>query len=281
MNPFYIEGPAAISFSGGRTSGLMLHRILDAHDGVFPEDVHVLFANTGKEREETLTFVRECGERWGVKITWLEYRRHWEPSRTTGAYRRHAVAAEVTYETASRRGEPFLDVIEAKRYLPNPVTRFCTVDLKIRTMHRWLRACGYTSWTQAVGLRADERDRVASILSGCETPAEEVVCPLASAGITKVDVMAFWASQPFDLQLRPWEGNCDLCFLKGEDKRVRVMRDRPDLAEWWIERERERGAMFRAHGADYATLLRRTRQPFLPLFRGEDPSDLGDCRCTD
>lgn len=47
-NPCKIEGPAVISFSGGRTSGMMLRAILDAHGGTLPADVRVLFANTGK-----------------------------------------------------------------------------------------------------------------------------------------------------------------------------------------------------------------------------------------
>lgn len=49
--PFFVTGPALISFSGGRTSAYMLWRILEAHDGTLPDDVHVTFANTGKERE--------------------------------------------------------------------------------------------------------------------------------------------------------------------------------------------------------------------------------------
>jgi 3'-phosphoadenosine 5'-phosphosulfate sulfotransferase (PAPS reductase)/FAD synthetase len=60
MDPFHIEGPAVISFSGGRTSGLMLRRVLDAHGGTLPANVHVVFANTGLEREETLRFVDDC-----------------------------------------------------------------------------------------------------------------------------------------------------------------------------------------------------------------------------
>lgn len=92
---FKIDGPAVISFSGGRTSGLMLRRCLDA--GLQP-DVHVLFANTGKERPETLDFVRDCGLNWGVQIHWLEFRR--EPDAKKSSY------AEVTYETASRGGSP-------------------------------------------------------------------------------------------------------------------------------------------------------------------------------
>jgi hypothetical protein len=27
--------------------------------------------DTGKEREETYTFVRECGDRWGVEVHWV------------------------------------------------------------------------------------------------------------------------------------------------------------------------------------------------------------------
>ena len=46
MNPYKIESPALISFSGGRTSGFMLYQILQAHNGSLPKDVHVTFATT-------------------------------------------------------------------------------------------------------------------------------------------------------------------------------------------------------------------------------------------
>ena len=59
-SPFRIQGPAIISFSGGRTSAYMLWRILQAHDGELPPDVHVIFANTGREMEGTLRFA-SCG----------------------------------------------------------------------------------------------------------------------------------------------------------------------------------------------------------------------------
>ena len=55
MNPYKINGPALISFSGGRTSGFMLWNILQAHNGKLPDDVYVTFANTGKEAPETST----------------------------------------------------------------------------------------------------------------------------------------------------------------------------------------------------------------------------------
>ena len=60
MNPFRCDGPTLVNFSGGRTSGYMLRRILDAHDGTLPADTHIVFTNTGVERRETLEFIAEC-----------------------------------------------------------------------------------------------------------------------------------------------------------------------------------------------------------------------------
>ena len=119
-NPYRIAGPALVSFSGGRTSAFMLKRILDAHGGTLPPDIQVCFANTGRELEETLSFVEECSRRWAVPITWLEY----DPAAP------HHTRI-VTHATASRDGEPFRAVIAARGFLPNPVTRFCTSELYV------------------------------------------------------------------------------------------------------------------------------------------------------
>ena len=93
-SPYQIDGPALISFSGGRTSGFMLYQIIAAHSGALPDDVAVTFANTGKEREETLRFVHECETRWNVHVHWLE---------RTGKKQ----FVEVGHNNAARNGEPF------------------------------------------------------------------------------------------------------------------------------------------------------------------------------
>ena len=124
-NPYKVESPALISFPGGRTSGYMLYHILNAFDGKLPEGVYVTFANTGKERTETLDFVNDCSGHWGVPIHWLEFR----DSQEKAKFDRYI---EVDYESASRDGTPFDALINRKGYLPNPMTRFCTVELKIR-----------------------------------------------------------------------------------------------------------------------------------------------------
>jgi 3'-phosphoadenosine 5'-phosphosulfate sulfotransferase (PAPS reductase)/FAD synthetase len=67
LDPFRIDGPTCISFSGGRTSAYMLWRVLQSNNGL-PQDAVVCFANTGKEDEATLRFVRDCGQQWNVPI---------------------------------------------------------------------------------------------------------------------------------------------------------------------------------------------------------------------
>lgn len=292
--PFRIEGPAAIAFSGGRTSGFMLRCILDAHGGRLPADVHVVFANTGRERSETLDFVAEVARRWSVPVHWIEY-----GGRDVVAPAVRAVIGgvvrlphlEVTYETAARNGEPFARLIAERGYLPNVVTRFCTEVLKIRAIKRWMLARGYEEWTSVVGLRADERHRVARITAPeAARPRETIAVPLARAGVTAADVRAFWRAQAFDLRLQSYEGNCDLCYLKGVTKRERIMRERPDLAAWWIEMEdlvsglarKPDGARFHAHEPGYAATLERVRRlPLLPMDLDADDDGGLPCGCTD
>jgi hypothetical protein len=36
-NPYLINGPALVSFSGGKTSAFMMHEILRAHGGTLPD----------------------------------------------------------------------------------------------------------------------------------------------------------------------------------------------------------------------------------------------------
>jgi len=169
INPYQIEPPALISFSGGRTSGYMLRQIIDAYDGRLPPDVIPCFANSGKEMPQTLDFVQECGERWGVAIVWLEY--------NPGLPEKFEI---VSHRTASRNGEPFERLLANRGMLPNPVTRFCTAELKIRTKKRFARSLGWEHWTNAAGLCFDERRRVARIKNQRER--SETVAPLHIPG---------------------------------------------------------------------------------------------------
>lgn len=279
-DPYQIEGPACISFSGGRSSGYMLRHILDAHGGSLPDDVHVLFANTGKEMRETLDFVQECGERWNVPITWLEF---CDADAPADRWR------VVDHASASRNGEPFEALIRRKNFLPNPVTRFCTYDLKVKAMVRYLVATfGWPAWTSVVGIRADEPRRVARLVAP-NRDRDERIAPMARAGVSAADVAAFWRAQPFDLRLpningRTMHGNCDLCFLKGADQIVSLIREKPERATWWARMEtlidKPGGAdadRFRKDRPSYAQMARFAAEQ-REMFEDEP---IEDCSCVD
>ncbi len=259
MNPFEIIEPTCISFSGGRTSAYMLYKVLEAHQMSLPQEAVVCFANTGKEDEATLKFVNDCSVNWSVPIVWLEY---------TEAEESKDRWKQVTYETASRNGEPFEAVIRKKNYLPNPVTRFCTIEMKIRTIANYLLSIGmcekrshgeYMSW---VGIRADEPRRAAKI------PRDRT--PLVAAGVSKEMVGEFWRNQSFDLELPningvTYHGNCDLCFLKGASQTMSLITEKPERAVWWAKMEalalasKPDGARFRKDRPSYASMMQFTQ----------------------
>lgn len=271
-NPFKIDSPTAISFSGGRTSGYMLWRVLQANGGKLPEEAIVCFANTGKEDEATLRFVQACSERWGVPITWLEYQQA-EPRFNV-----------VTFETANRDGRPFEQIIEQRGgVLPNRVARFCSSELKTRTMHRYLKSQGWTEWDTFVGIRADEPRRVAKFRANPkpEGKHEEVWLPLAAAGVSAQSVGEFWRSQPFDLDLpnmngKTMHGNCDLCYLKPASQVLSLITEKPQRATWWAAQEAKAeqvaasASRFRDDRPSYAEMLRFSQEQLDMFDKNEE-----------
>ncbi len=256
-NTYLITGPALISFSGGRTSAFMLKQMLDAAGGAFAPDIHVVFCNTGREREETLRFVHECQVRWGVPIHWLEWRDRRKRTPVTERFE------EVDHNSASRNGEPFEALIRSKKSTPNAVRRWCTEHLKVQVCADFMEARGYKHWTNVIGLRADELRR--SVKKDRQNEEGKSpwtnVMPMVRTGHTKEDVRRFWFGnmtpadavqiqkdfgpqaavtlpQGFELGLEEWEGNCTLCFMLGYQVLLHRIRRNPDEPLWWSHMER-------------------------------------------
>ncbi|EPM1620599.1 hypothetical protein L4P92_001759 [Pseudomonas aeruginosa] len=292
MNPYFIKGPAQIGLSGGRTSGYMTRRILDAHGGTLPEDVHVFFQNTGKEVEETLVFVNEIAERWNVPVVWMEWCREYGQPEETPWYRL------VDFKTASRKGEPFemmLDYYAEYRrieknlppVLPNFSNNMCTAYLKIKIGEKHMRRLGYDNWDCVVGIRYDEPGRYHRMMAANDRGGTrwENYVPLYLDKITKADVAEFWSQQPFDLGIDSDFGNCDLCWKKMEEKLHRAILKDPSRVIWWSGVEEKFGQVFRqdrpkyAHMAWYAERM-ATQDSFDFEAAGLVTEDI-DCFCGD
>lgn len=249
-----------VSFSGGRSSAMMAKLLLDSCD----EELVFTFANTGKELPETLQFVKDCQDHWGIDIVWVEY------------ITDKPLFKVVDFDTASRNGEPFEMLIGKKKALPNAMQRWCTSDLKIKPMKRYLKSLGHKRWDAAIGIRADERHRKVKI-EATRDVAFDYIFPLIGFQITKEDVIKFWDSQPFNLAIDSSRSNCDHCFMKGKQTKANMERLYPGSSKWWSDMEKKTGHTFRSeysvddyvHMANEPTLFDVFDEPNISCFCNE------------
>lgn len=273
-----------ISFSGGATSGYMLKMLLDHFREHEPQrEISVTFCNTGLEHEKTLEFVDKCDKAWDANVVWLE-------AVVTHGDRvgiRHKI---VSYETASRKGEPFEEYI--KKYgIPCASHPQCNSRLKVEVMESYKKSIGWhhSKTSAAVGIRADEIDRIS--LEGMQ---KGIFYPCIDAGVTKRDVRAWWLTQPFRLEIPEHYGNCVTCWKKSDRKLLTIAKENPSAFDFMARMEslygfaggerrdgaeKERRVFFRRKRTAL-DILEASRQPFTPFVDGkfipfDDELDVG------
>lgn len=219
----------AISFSGGRSSAVMLKLCLEKYSDT--HDILITFVNTGCEHEETLRFVDAVDRHFANgRVIWIEAVINGPGTGPT--------AKIVDYETAARNGEPFEAAIK-KHGVFGPSHPQCTSRLKEEPMAWFRRQHGWGTGTYdtAIGIRADEIDR-------CSSRAEEkrFVYPLVEFGWTKRDVNRFMAQFEWDLKL-PSDafGNCVWCWKKSLRKLMTVAKAAPEAFDFPDRMERQYG----------------------------------------
>lgn len=253
MNPYLIEGPALIAFSAGESSAYMLLKIVEAHGGVLPPDVHVEFNNTGAERWQTLVFLRQVEELAGVKVRRLEFRlkgsdligrpdlEQWVAERVPHWTLDESGFEEVGHNSLSTNYEPFEALIRKKGFLPNRAAPYCSIELKSRVSRDFAQqALGWRRWDSIIGLRADEGKRLLGAYARNDSGKDpwRNRCPLDKAGVGKKSHVApFWGAMPFRLALSNYEGNCELCWKKSRRKITRLLRDGKFDPAWWLAME--------------------------------------------
>lgn len=214
------------TFSGGRTSAFM-GLFLKEHQKYKDFDKVFVFANTGKELPETLDFINQCDKEWNLNVVWLE----------TVVNHEKGVGSTfkiVDYETANRTGGPFEEVLK-KYSLPSNQGSHCTRELKQDPIDKFVKSLGYDEVYKAVGIRHDEKHRMS-----VKAKEKNIIYPLIED--IRVDnrfIREWWDKQPFDLKLKDYEGNCDLCFKKSLKKRLTIAKERPESTKWWEDMEKK------------------------------------------
>lgn len=217
-----------VSFSGGETSAYMLWWILKNWSNKY--EIKVVFANTGQENEETLIFVQKVSKFLNVEVVWIEAVTNFE-------YRKGTTHKIVSFETASRNGEPFEDMIK-KHGIPNPATPHCNRELKLNAINSYMRSIGWKKYFTAIGIRSDEFDRM-----NANRIKKRLLYPLISdKPMTKPKINQWWSLQPFRLNLKGYQGNCKTCWKKTDAKLYTLINENESQFDFFEQMENKYGS---------------------------------------
>lgn len=231
-----------ISFSGGQTSAFLAQWLLryyykavwnnelNCHVGFDPHgiEIHIIvvFANTSKEREETLIFVDKCDKAFELHLVWIETIVWFKKGKG-------CTFKKVDFDSACRDGSVFESVI--KKYgIPNMSRKHCTREMKGVPINKYTKSIFGKGYFTAIGYRIDEPKRWKKEKQKKNAIIRKHIYPLIYWNPkTKIDINNFWDEMPFKLELESHEGNCDLCYKKSLNKLIAIIGKNPLITVWW------------------------------------------------
>lgn len=175
-----------------------------------------------------------------------------------------------------------------KNYLPNQMTRFCTVDMKIKPIAQWCYENTELPVEMRIGFRANEISRanrmVERQINGIEDfkfkvgnkngrnkwkelPYRKVEFPLIQDAIFKDTIENYWKDKPVRFA---YQNNCVGCFHRNELMLKHMSNKAEKQFNWFIEMEQKNGCTFKS-GITYEKIKNYKTQ--LELF----DNDFTDC----
>ena len=175
-----------------------------------------------------------------------------------------------------------------KNYLPNQMTRFCTVDMKVKPIAQWCFENMELPVKMRIGFRANEISRANRMIereiNGVENfkfkvgnkngrnkwkelPYRKVEFPLIQDAIFKDTIENFWKDKPVRFA---YQNNCVGCFHRNELMLKHMSNKAEKQFNWFIEMEQKNGCTFKS-GITYEKIKNYKTQ--LELF----DNDFTDC----
>jgi len=209
----------AISYGGGvQSTALLVLAAQNKIDKSMGGPVNVaLFGNTGDDSEhpKTLKYVREVAIPWakenGIEVIELLTKKNGEET---------TIFQEITKPNSKRMLIPVYGDINM------PLQRSCTVDFKIKTVGRWLKANGATKKDPAqvaIGISVDEIQRAGR---GKEEFAQQRVYPLLDLGLDRIACMKVIKDAGLPV---PPKSSCYFCPFHRPLVWQELRRDEPEL----------------------------------------------------
>jgi hypothetical protein len=177
---------------------------------------------------------------------------------------------------------------DGTHYLPNQMTRYCTVDMKVKPIAQWCYENTSLPVEMRIGFRANEMSRAKRMIDrsndGIEPfkfkvgqkngrnkwqtlPYRMVKFPLIDNVVYKDEIENFWESKPVRFAFR---NNCVGCFHRNEIMLKHMSEKAEKQFNWFIEQEQKNGCTFKS-GITYEKIKKHKLQ--LDLF----DTDFQDC----
>ena len=167
--------------------------------------------------------------------------------------------------------------VRKAKFLPNQQMRICTTELKIKTAKRYLRSIGIREFENLVGFRYDEPMRVSRRTQRFKKVHDKF--PLFENKVTKQMVNEYWSKKPYTLEIPSILGNCTLCFMKGKNAILAILREFPELADEWINDEKNSKYTY-FNGVTIETLKSISQNNLFKEFDLDNINPAYDCACT-
>ena len=173
-------------------------------------------------------------------------------------------------------------------YLPNLMSRFCTVDMKVNPIAQWCYENTDLPIEMRIGFRANELSRANKMverqINGVEhfkfkvgnkngrnqwkeLPYRKVKFPLIEAGIFKDTIEEYWKDKPVRFA---YKNNCVGCFHRSEIFLKHISNKAENKFEWFMNMEKQNNSTFK-NGITYEKIKNYKTQ--LELF----DNDFNDC----
>jgi len=175
-----------------------------------------------------------------------------------------------------------------KNYLPNQMTRFCTIDMKVKPIAQWCYENTELPVEMRIGFRANEMSRAKKMIereiNGIENfkfkvgekngrnkwkelPYRKAKFPLIEDGIFKDSIVEYWKDKPVRFAYR---NNCVGCFHRSELFLNHMSRRNEKQFDWFVEMEKKNNCTFKS-GITYEKIKHYKTQ--MVLF----DEDFNDC----
>lgn len=249
-----------VTVSGGRSSAMMAYHI-HTHEKYNDYNKLYVFANTGMERPETIDFLRNIQDVWGIPLTLIE-----------GTYS-NVMGVGVGYKIVDwneldMEAKAFEGVIMHKNKgdysgLPNQDAPYCSENLKTTPCNKFAKDIfNGEKFIKAVGFRKEDMPKR---ISWPEIKEDKTrIFPLLTdfpEPIGLLELNAWWNRQSFQLGINSKFGNCELCWKKSDNKLVEAIRKGTRFVDWWAKMEEQYGNTAFRGRKSIADFVKMANQP--------------------